>query len=146
MACYTNIAFLDDNNPLAVGKLADYIDYVDKFDHAFVAIGNLPVRAEWIQRLQKAGFVLPVLKHPQAAVMSSAKVGAGSIIEAMAVVNVNTVVGDGCIISCGAVVNHNVEVGACCHIDCGAVVPSNKKVPPQTKILCGTVYHSVQED
>lgn len=146
MGCYKNISFLDDVNPEAVGKLEDYAKFSGKYPYAFVAIGNLALRVEWIRRLREAGFFLPVLVHPRAVVMPSAEVGAASIIEAMAVVNSNAVVGEGSIVSCGAVVNHNAEIGNCCHIDCNAVVPANEKVPGQTKILYGTVYHSALED
>ena len=146
MGCYKTISFLDDNNPNAVGKLEDYAQFSGKYPYAFVAIGNLALREEWIFRLREAGFFLPVLVHPRAVVMPSAEVGSASIIEAMAVVNSNAIVGEGSIISSGSVVNHNAEIGSCCHIDCNAVVPANEKVPPKTKILYGTVYHSTQED
>ena len=143
---YTTISFLDDNNPRAIGRLADYVEYVGEYDHAFVAIGNLSLRLEWICRLQSAGFVLPVLVHPRAVVMPSAKIGAASVIEPLAVVHSYAVVGDGCIISSGAIVNHNAEIDCCCHVDCNAVVPANEIVPPQTKVLYGTVYHSALEE
>jgi len=145
MGCYKNISFLDDKSPNAVGKLEDYATFSSKYPYAFVAIGDLSLRGEWIRRLREAGFFLPVLVHPRAVVMPSAEVGAASIIEAMAVVNSNAVVGEGSIISSGSVVNHNATVGNWCHIDCNAVVPANEKVPDQTKILYGTVYHSEQE-
>ena len=146
MGCYKDIAFLDDKSPNAVGALADYPNFSKKYPDAFVAIGDLSLRGEWIRRLREAGFFLPVLVHPRATVMPSAEVGAASIIEAMAVVNSNAVVGEGGIISCGAVVNHNAVVGNHCHLDCNAVVPANEIVPDETKILYGTVYHSAQED
>lgn len=146
MGCYKNVAFLDDKSPNAVGKLEDYANFSGKYPYAFVAIGDLSLRGEWIRRLREAGFFLPVLVHPRAVVMPSAEVGAASIIEAMAVVNSNAVVGEGSIISSGSVVNHNATVGNHCHIDCNAVVPANEAVPDQTKILYGTVYHSQQEE
>ncbi len=146
MGFYEAISFLDDNKSHAVGKLEDYTQFINQYSHAFVAIGNLALRAEWISRLRLAGFSLPVLVHPRAVVMPSAKIGDASIVEAMAMVNTNALVGEGSIISSGAVVNHDAEVGACCHIDCNAVVPANQKVPSQTKILHGTVYYSAQEE
>ena len=145
MGCYKTISFLDDNNPDAVGKMADYADFSKKYPYAFVALGNLALREEWIRRLREAGFFMPVLVHPRAVVMSSADVCAASIVEAMAVVNANAVVGEGSIVSAGAVVNHNATVGNCCHIDCNAIVPAGAIVPPQTKVMYGTVYRSEQE-
>ena len=145
MGCYKTISFLDDKSPSAVGKLEEYASFSTRYPYAFVAIGDLSLRGEWIRRLREAGFFLPVLVHPRAVVMPSAEVGAASIIEAMAVVNSNAVVGEGSIVSSGAVVNHNATVGNHCHIDCNAVVPANEVVPDQTKIMYGTVYHSEQE-
>jgi len=140
MGCYKTISFLDDKNPNAVGKLEEYASLSPKYPYAFVAIGDLSLRGEWVRRLRDAGFFLPVLVHPRAVVMPSAEVGAASIIEAMAVVSSNAVMGEGCIVSAGAVVNHNAAVGNWCHIDCNAVVPANASVPDQTKVCCGTVY------
>ena len=145
MGCYKTISFLDDNNPDAVGKMVDYADFSKKYPYAFVALGNLALREEWIRRLREAGFFMPVLVHPRAVVMSSADVCAASIVEAMAVVNSNAVVGEGSIVSAGAVVNHNATVGNCCHIDCNAIVPAGAIVPPQTKVMYGTVYRREQE-
>ena len=146
MGCFDTVSFLDDNKESAIGKLADYIRFSKEYTHAFVAIGNSALRSEWINRLQSAGFDMPVLVHPRAVIMPSAQVGIASVIEAMASVNSNAIVGEGCLISSGAVVNHDAEVGNCCHIDCNAVVPANERVPAQTKLFYGAVYHGEQEE
>lgn len=140
MGCYEKIDFLDDNSPLAVGKVCDCEALCGAYGSAMVAIGRPELRLQLIERLQKAGFDVPVLVHPQAVVMPSAKLGAGSVVEPMAVVNSNAEVGVGCIISAGAVVNHNAVLGSSCHVDCNATVSARGVLPPGTKVSCGTVY------
>jgi len=140
MNCFESIDFLDDRNEKAVGKLADYEKLYGAYTCAFVAIGNPELRRTLLQGLEQCGYVLPVLIHPQATVMPSAKIEKGSIVEAQAVVNSNAAVGFGCIISAGAVINHNGCLGAVCHVDCNATVPARSILPDGTKVLCGTVY------
>lgn len=141
MGCFEEISFLDDNRPVAVGKLADYQNFLQRYDCAFVAMGNSSLRLQWLDRLASAGFTLPVLIHPKAYVSPTAVLGPGSIVEPMAVVNTEAVVETGGLLCAGCVVNHNAHVMAGCQIDCGAVVVSNANVPASTKVQSGTVYH-----
>lgn len=143
MNCFDSIGFLDDCNEQAVGKLADYRKLYGEYTYAFVAIGNPELRWSLLQGLEQCGYTLPVLIHPQATVMPSAKVEKGTIVEAQAVVNSNAVVGCGCIISAGAVINHNSSLGNVCHVDCNATVPARGILPDGTKVLCGTVYKEI---
>lgn len=140
MGCFDTVSFLDDQNPAALGKLGDYTRFAAEYSDAFVAMGNPVIRGQWLERLKVAGFMLPLLKHPQATVMPSASIGGGSIVEGQAMVHSNTCLAEGCIISAGAVVNHNAVLEPCCHIDCNAVVPAGQRVPAQTKVPCGTVF------
>lgn len=140
MGCYGRIEFLDDNSPLAVGKLAQYESYATQFSSAFVAMGNPELRLRWLNDLKLAGFELPVLIHPRAYVSPSAKLEGGTIVEAMAVVNSEAVVEMGGLICAGAVVNHNSHVSKCCQVDCNAVVAANAVVPKGTKVLSCKVF------
>lgn len=140
MGCFSRIAFLDDINPAAAGKLEAYSGFSSSFSHAFVAIGNPELRLHYLRQLQACGFCVAVLVHPQATVMPSATLGPGSIAEARCVVNSNTTVGTGCILSAGAVVNHNCRLEAGCHVDCNATVPAGSILPACTKVPCGAVF------
>ena len=140
MGCFAKIAFLDDNSPLAIGKLADYEHFTKEYNCAFVAMGNPQLRMLWLEKLERAGYALPVLIHPKAYVSPSARLGKGTIVEAMAVVNSEAVVEMGGLMCAGCVVNHNAHVMAACQIDCNAVVASNAIVPEGSKLCCGTVF------
>lgn len=140
---FESIAFLDDNNPTALGKLDSFERYLPRFANAFVAMGNPQLRKEWLGRLERAGFLLPTLIHPAAYVSPTAKLGRGTIVEPMAVVNAGAEVGQGCLLCAGALVNHNSFVQDWCQIDCGAVVPARATVPSGTKVLCGSRFESL---
>lgn len=137
---YQKIGFLDDNSALAVGKLRDYAAFAGEYTDAFVAMGNSELRLAYLEKLEGAGFALPVLRHPSAVVLPSARIEKGTILEPFVAVNANTTVARGCILSAGAVINHNSVVEEGCHIDCGAVVSSNCTVPAGTKVCCGRVF------
>ena len=140
MGCFGKIAYLDDNNPNAIGKLEMYQNMLDAYSYAFVAMGNPEVRGNWLSKLEKAGFELAILIHPQAYVSPSAILGKGSIVEPMSVINTGAVVEKGGLLCAGCVVNHNAVVQSCCQIDCNAVVAANAIVPEGTKVLAGTVF------
>ena len=139
MGCFDKIAFLDDANPRAIGKLSDFEKYSQEFTDAFVAMGNPKLRLSWLDRLETAGFDLPVLVHPKAWASPSAQLEPGVILEPMAVVHANAVVKKGGLLCAGSIVNHNAVVEEGCQIDCGAIVMSNARVEPETKVPCGTV-------
>lgn len=136
---YTEVAFLDDNSPLAIGKVADKASYLEAFKEAFVGIGSNTLRQTLIDELQALGFVVPVLIHPTAYVSKSAILGAGTVVEPKAIVNANTNIGKGCIISVGAIVDHNVEIKDCVHINAGAIVKAGASVEVYTRIDAGEV-------
>ena len=107
---YTTIDFLDDNSSNAIAPLSAYKELKEKYQNAIVAIGNNDIRMEWIERLELAGYNLPILISARAYVSTTAVIEQGSIIEPMAIVNANAKVEKGSIVSAGAVVNHNALV------------------------------------
>lgn len=137
---FGQIDFLDDNSPAAIGKLEAFASWKNDYDCAFVAMGNPELRGKWLEKLEQAGFALPVLIHPRAYVSPSAVLGKGTAVEPMAVVHSEARVGQGCLLCAGSIVNHNAQVMPLCQIDCNAVVASNASVPAGTKITSGTVF------
>lgn len=119
---FDRIEFLDDVNPLAVGKLNDYPRLYEKYQCAVVAIGNAELRLQLLSKLKEGGYELPKLIHKRAYVSPSAEIGEGSIIEPMVTVHTDVKIGQGNLISSGAVINHNAVIGDGCHIDCGTII------------------------
>ena len=136
---YTNIAFLDDNSAEAIGKIADSKAFVNQFQEAFVGIGNNKFRGELLNRLEQEGFAIPVLIHPTAYVSKSAVISNGTVVEPMAIVNVNSKVGRGCIISVGAIVDHDAVLEDCVHVNAGAICKAGSFVAKKTKLEAGQV-------
>jgi sugar O-acyltransferase (sialic acid O-acetyltransferase NeuD family) len=92
---------------------------------AINAVGGVTVRplrvAIW-DRIRTAGFGLPTLVHPRAAVDASAQLGEGAQVLAGAYVGASTVVGDNCIINSGTVIAHDCTIEDHAHIAPGAIL------------------------
>lgn len=139
MHTFDKIDFLDDNNPIAVGKLDEYEKFKTEYDSAAVAIGNSQMRLDLIQKLKAVGYILPALIHERAYVSATATISEGCLVEAMTVINTDASIGTGCIISAGAIVNHNAVVGNGCHLDCGTIVKARTVIAEKTRTDYGQI-------
>ena len=139
MHVFGKIDFLDDNNPIAVGKLNDYSDLKDEYDCAVAAIGNTGMRLQLINNLKESGYKVPALAHTRAYVSPSASISEGCFIEPTAVIHTDVKVGKGCIISAGVILNHNSVIEQGCHIDCGTIVAARKLIKSNTRTEIGSV-------
>lgn len=143
---WNKLAFLDDAHPaieravgltvlgkteLAARLLADYPD-------AVVAIGNADIRLDLLEQLARAGFHLPVIRHPGATVSPHARVGAGSVIFAQGVINADAQLGEGCIVNTAATVDHDCALAAGVHVAPGAHVGGGVRVGTKTWIGIGS--------
>ena len=140
MGRFEKIAFLDDSNHMAIGKLMEYEKFLCEYSNAIVAIGNPYVRLSYTQKLEAAGFRIASIISPVAYVAPSAILMNGAVIEPMAVVQANTTISLCCIVSSGAVVRHNAFLEEGCHLDCNAVAMSGCVVPARTKVNACEVY------
>lgn len=136
---YEKIAFLDDNSPLAIGKVTEAECFREEYAEVVVAIGNPSVREKLVSELEPV-FRLATLIHPTAFVSRSAVTDSGCIIEPGAVVQTGARLGKACIINAGAVVNHNSTVECFSQVDCNAIVAARALVPKGTKVMSGTVW------
>ena len=139
--CFSDIAFLDDNHPMAIGKLDEYEKFRSEFDSAIVAIGCTELRLELIRKLEQCGYAVPALIHSNAYVSPSAKIGKGFCIEPLVVIHTETVIGVGCLISAGTIVNHNCIIGDGCHLNCGTIVAARMLLHNQTKTDYGAIIN-----
>lgn len=119
-----------------------------------IAVGYSQLAARWNawQRVLAAGYSAPALVHPRAYVARSAKVGAGTMVMAGALVDVRATIGDIGVIWPGACVSHDcavrdncfispnatlcgfVELGAHSFVGAGAAVADHCSVPPSSRI------------
>lgn len=131
---YEQIAFIDDNNLVAIGKVSELEKYKNQYSDAFVGIGNSELRGKLIDKLQDCGYTVPILVHPRAFVSRTAKIDTGLVIEPRVIVNVNSHISTDCMISVGTIVDHDVEIDDCCHVNAGAIVKSGGKVKSYRKL------------
>jgi UDP-3-O-[3-hydroxymyristoyl] glucosamine N-acyltransferase len=141
LGVFNKIAYLDDdpNNTLAIDTCENYKKYIELYPIAIPSFGDCELRAKWIVRLEKAGFILPILIHPMATVSPSAVVEEGTIVEMKAIVSTNARIKHGGIISSGAVVDLNAVVCENTHVGSAATVKKNAVVPPFSVIPSGDV-------
>lgn len=125
---WDEVVFFDDAWPqklrngawLVSGDTQSLLERLDEFDGVVVAIGNNSVREAKLNTLSALGAPLPILAHPAAVVSRYAVIGAGSVLFAGAVVNVDCRIGVGAIINTGATVDHDCVLGDAVHISPGA--------------------------
>lgn len=135
---YEKIAFLDDGNDEAVGKIYEYVVLGDEYQEFIVAIGNPDVRRSVVEKLREC-YEMATIVHPLAYVSKTAVIGAGSVVEPGVVVYTNAKVGEACLLNAGAVVNHDGEVGSYCQLGCNSVVLTRAQVTEGTKVDHGAV-------
>ena len=139
MGCFSKIAFLDDSNSKAIGKLCDYKKYKNDFDSAIVAIGNPDIRQDYYELL-KPFYKIATLIHSKAYVSPSASIGEGTIVEPMVVIQTAAQIGNSCFISSGSVIRHNAIVGDFCHCDCNSLVKTGSVLKSKSNLeLLGCV-------
>lgn len=137
---FSTVDFLDNNSPLAVGKIDELEKIEGEYDGSIVAIGNPEIKEKIFRRLKK-----PVsLVRPTAVVSKTAQIGIGCVIEANAVINSEAVIGDGVFVCAGAVVNHNSVVGDFVQVDCNAVVAMGAEVPKGHKVESCSVFRKIE--
>ncbi|WP_299452774.1 acetyltransferase [uncultured Pigmentiphaga sp.] len=103
-----------------VGNQAALLTRYSEFDGTVVGIGANRVRLANTQALLEAGAQLATVIHPRATVSRHAKVGAGSVVFAGAVVNIGAQIGRACIINTGATVDHDCLLADGVHVSPGA--------------------------
>lgn len=136
---FERIEFLDDVNPKAIGKLEEMEKFRDHFDCIFPAVGNNELRRKIMENAKKLNYEVPVLVHPTAYVSPSAKLGEGTIVEAMAVIHTKAVVKEGCIIAIGTLIDHEAEIEKYTYISYGTTVKANAKVGQLLTIPSGII-------
>ncbi|UJF34578.1 acetyltransferase [Paenibacillus hexagrammi] len=123
---WDSISFLDDRKCLeniqgipVIGGLNDYISFKNSFEYAFVGIGNGKLRIEWLDKLLKAGFKIPVIIHPFSAISKHCSIGEGTVVMPGVVINSSVKIGRGCILNSGSSVDHDSIIDEGVHVSPG---------------------------
>lgn len=126
-----------------VGDTAVLLACVAEFDGVLVAIGHNAARKAKLHAVLEAGAIVPVLAHPSAIISQYASIGAGSVLFAGAVVNVDCKIGVGTIINTGATVDHDCTLGEAVHISPGAHLAGGVVVGDRSWVGVGAVVRQL---
>lgn len=120
----------------------------DGIERAVLGIGsvqNHTKRVRFYEKLLAAGFSIPNLVHPRAAVEPSVEMGVGNQIFAGAIVGSAAKLGDDTIVNSGTVVSHDCVIGSHTHLSPGSILAGGVHVGDNTLIGMGvTVYLGVR--
>ncbi len=136
---YTDIAFLDDKSPKAVGSMNDICKLRERFDTAIVALGNNENRKRFHLELLRSNYTIPTLIHPTAYVSSDAQLSSGCIVRAHAVVSRYAKLGESVIVNVGSLIDHHCDIGAFSMVLPGAVIRNCSKVQPESWIKANSI-------
>ncbi|MDL2200401.1 acetyltransferase [Halopseudomonas aestusnigri] len=125
---WDQVSFFDDRWPAlavnghwpVIGGTAELIARLAEFQGVLVGIGNNVIRLTKLHQLLNAGAQVPVLQHPSAYISRYARIGAGSVVFAGAVINADSELGKGVIVNTGATVDHDCVLADGVHISPGA--------------------------
>lgn len=104
-----------------------------------VALGDNVRRRAVFDAARAAEFELVTAVHPSALLGSRVKVGAGSVLVAGVVVNVDAEIGDNVIVNTSASVDHDCRIGAHVHLSPGVRLAGRVTVGEFTHIGIGAV-------
>lgn len=141
------IGFLDDGDVdeihgiKKIGNIKDFINYKNKKFH--IAIGNNKFRKKIAEELGEDNLISII--HKTAYVSSMSKIGNGTYIGAMAVINSECEIGKGCIINTGTIVEHNSYIGDYSHLSYRVLVGSESKVFSGIMIDMGRIIERKSE-
>jgi UDP-perosamine 4-acetyltransferase len=105
----------------------------------FLAIGENQTRKRLFNDVRSMGIPVLTVIHPTASIAGTARVGAGAVILAHAVINPDASLGDDVIVNTGVIVEHDCTVGAHSHIAPGAILCGGVHVGESTLIGAGAV-------
>ena len=105
---------------------------------AFVALGSNRLRQRIGAELAAMGFALPTAVHPSALISPSARIGAGVVVMARAVVGTETDLRDLAIVNTGAVLDHDNLIEEAAHVAPGCALAGVVRVGARSLVGVGS--------
>lgn len=141
---YEGVYFLDDmkTGETVLGKCGDFARFHDGNTCMIAALGNNPVRLDWVHRFEQAGIPVATIIHPRAYISPTARVDAGTVVLPHAVVNTDCHVQKGCIINCGAMIDHGCMIEEGTHVCLGAIIKAENRIARLSKVEAGQVIEN----
>ena len=90
--------------------------------------GGPSLRATLFDKMIALGLAPAVAIHPTALLSPGVKIGAGTVVMAGAIVNIDTTIGKNCIINTGAIIDHDGSIGDHVHIAPGVTLSGHVKI------------------
>ncbi len=119
------------------------LDSLDRGDCSIAigvgSVGDASLRTRLFYTVRAAGFRLEPIIHPRAVVASTATLGPGAQVLAMATVNPFAVLGSNVIVNTGAIVEHHVVVADHTHLSPGAIVCGNGQIGSSVHVGAGAI-------
>lgn len=120
-----------------IGDTAALVQTLNQYSGVIVAIGNNQIRAAKFELLLKSHAPMISVIHPDATISRYSSIGAGSVVMAGVVVNIDTTVAEGVILNTGCSVDHDCSLGRFVHISPGAHLAGSVSVGEQSWIGIG---------
>ena len=144
LAGEVEVAGLTDRDERMHGTLVDGVpvlggdDVLDRlrasgFTHGIVAVGGVgdnEPRQRLYERLVQAGLTPCLVTHPRSIVASSVQRGAGSLVMAGAVINVDAMLHEDALVNYNAGIDHDCVIGAHASVGPGATLAGNVILEP----------------
>ena len=146
-AGFEPVAALD---PASVGSKCNGIEVVggDEMAHSLfadglrqcvVAIGDNRLRLKLSERFRAVGFNLPLISHPSAVISPSARIGDGTVVMPLAVINAGAIIGRTVVVNSAAVIEHDCDIGDGAHVAPGSRLGGTVSVGICTLVGIGSV-------
>jgi UDP-perosamine 4-acetyltransferase len=116
---------------------------------AAVAIGDNALRQRVADYVQSFGFELPPIIHPSALVSPSARIGAGAVIMARAVIGTETAIDRVAIVNSGAIIDHDCAIGPAAHVAPGCALAGSVRIGARVLVGVGSAVRPgicIEED
>lgn len=144
MKCFDIIDFVDDKAESVLDKkvigTTDHLQlFHQKYDCAFIAIGNNQIRKEMTEICKQIGFSIVTLIDPCAFVSSFSRIGEGSVIFPNSTIEATAIIERGCIISSNTTVHHDTRIKEYSLIYSQCAIRPYSTVDELTLIPSGTI-------